>query len=1392
MANNPNKIDDPVESALSAIDEALNRRSEELKKTPSAPVPPLEPRAARPAPAVEADLFRGIAAQAAADAREVPARRPANDDRATIGDILRVMQPASSRPPYLIAALCSATWVLGCAVFGWAYLPELRAALTANPLISPAFYGFLAVLLAPVVFFFSTARMIVRSRELRAVAQSMAQVAIRLAEPESAARDSIVTVGQAIRREVSAMGDGVERALARAAELETLVQNEVSAIERAYNDNEVRIRGLLEDLARQRDTLISQAEQVREALSGAHGNLSHDINAVGDIIAGKVDEAAQRVTRSLAEKGENITHALARVGDSMIDSIGERSGHMLERLERTSAETTNAIAAASDRLTESLNFKTDHIGEEFAELSSNISQMMMGNLDRVTEGFAEKSNAVIDQMNSRSHELTDSIVDTSTHLADLISVRAEDVNNTLKATGESLVLDLSLRGGDVVSKLEQTGSRITDTIIARGDKVSDSFRENAETLAASVNASSDAIKDMLAARLQAFEEIFSRGGTELAEKIGHDSTTLGNLITRNLSEFDRTVKTYGGELVERLGERTQNVTEAMRSYLDNFDRRVTAKGDEMAETLDQRLMRFQEALDSRTQTLNEQLSTRVMDIARTIGEGGKEVVAALDKRVGEVTGIINTRGDQLAETIAAKAQEIDNTLGRRAMEVANDLDSRIGRFEELLVGRAQEVTGQIETRTRAAADALNARMEQLAETIKTNAGEAERALSALSEGVGGRLRDEADAVEAKLLGVTAQVSREFVGKADEISTTVSQRAGEMTRILDSSSSTLLAALTEKSRDFTGQINRATEDAVRSIGAHGFEFTNTMLNNSHELSRMINEAGEGASQKVNATMQALEQSIKAAIEESRQSAASAVSEMVQAQTTLRSDATAMFERLREANVLLQEVLSGTHENMSALENTMVTRVAEFVATMKEITDRAGIANDQVATHVSEFHTTTAKVLDDLSQLAVQFDSHGRTLVQAVDLIDKSNKQADSSMEDRRGMLDTVVSTLDAKTGELDERLKRFSDLLDRSLESAESRARDIARVIADTSVGGVQTISQQFEAVRTASEEERRRTSEAMRNIYEQATGDTHTLLRQTTERFADVLHGMKQMASEMQNELDATRGELRRGILELPKETAESASQMRRVIVEQIEALAELNRIVIRHGRGLDAEPARRPAREEQLALATVGGRPVGPRVTARSEMLGAPPAPARSEMLGAPAPRRAEGPGLAAVQSATRGGSGGWLSDLLHRASRDDGEQPRADERPARDDLRSDERQARHTIESLDALSVDIARMIDHDAAAELWDRYNRGERNVFTRRLYTLQGQKTFEEVRKRYRSDREFKQTVDRYIAEFEHLLDDVANDDRGQVVARTYLTSETGKVYTMLAHAAGRFD
>jgi hypothetical protein len=511
--------------------------------------------------------------------------------------------------------------------------------------------------------------------------------------------------------------------------------------------------------------------------------------------------------------------------------------------------------------------------------------------------------------------------------------------------------------------------------------------------------------------------------------------------------------------------------------------------------------------------------------------------------------------------------------------------------------------------------------------------------------------------------------------------------------------------------------------------------------------------------------------------------------------LRSDTTALFERLREANILLQEVLSGAHENMSDIESTLVTRVSDFVAAMNDVAQKTGVANAQVEQQIAGFQATTGQALNDLTQLAGQFDSHGRALAEAVALIDRSNRRTEGAVTERRLELEALVSTLDNKGSDLEQRLTRFSSLLDQSLEGAAERAREISRLVAESTTSGARAIAENFETIRANAEDEGKRTAEAMHSIYEQATGEAQSMLAEAAERFADVVEGLKRMTSDMHRELEATRGELRKGILELPQETAESAAQMRRVIVDQIEALAELNRIVARHGRGLDAsEPAVR--RVEPAAVEAVAQRRVAPTetVVTNGGQRPEPPRAPRADITGVSPPaampaRRAEAPALSPAAQG-QGGRTGWLSDLLTRASQEaDAAAPPA---PSREPAADAQRPERHSIESLDSLAVDIARMIDHEAAADLWDRYNRGERNVFTRKLYTMQGQKAFEEIRRKYRSDRDFMRTVDRYIVEFERLLEEVSRDDRGQVVARTYLTSETGKVYTMLAHAAGRFD
>jgi hypothetical protein len=262
---------------------------------------------------------------------------------------------------------------------------------------------------------------------------------------------------------------------------------------------------------------------------------------------------------------------------------------------------------------------------------------------------------------------------------------------------------------------------------------------------------------------------------------------------------------------------------------------------------------------------------------------------------------------------------------------------------------------------------------------------------------------------------------------------------------------------------------------------------------------------------------------------------------------------------------------------------------------------------------------------------------------------------------------------------------------------------------------------------------------------------------------------------------------------------------MRRSIGEQIEAINELSKIVARYaGETIApalaspapapaAEPAR-PAPARQLTRAEdarpAARQPLSPSAEARGaeaarEPFGRPPG---AGLSGNGAPVKPQPiPPAQPLEARPRGnGEGrGWVADLLRRASAPE------DKPPARtESADTAKRSPAQVVESLNSLSIDIARAIDHEASIELWDRYKRGERGVFTRRLYTLQGQKTFDELRRKYERDGDFRQAVDNYIGDFERLLAQVSKDDSDPAVSRKYLTSDTGKVYTMLAHAAGR--
>ncbi len=207
-------------------------------------------RAAAPAPAAATER-RAETRAAAEPAPKSPSFAAANDDsRRSNSALLRAFDVRQGRRPMRMAAIVSIVWLVGTlGIANTLFGSELWSIRSLSDLsAAPGAIGVMLAAFLPMAVFFLVALLVARVQELRTAARSMAEVALRLSEPETIAADRVMSVGQAVRREVSAMNEGIERTIARATELEALVHSEVNALERSYSDNELRVRALVQEL----------------------------------------------------------------------------------------------------------------------------------------------------------------------------------------------------------------------------------------------------------------------------------------------------------------------------------------------------------------------------------------------------------------------------------------------------------------------------------------------------------------------------------------------------------------------------------------------------------------------------------------------------------------------------------------------------------------------------------------------------------------------------------------------------------------------------------------------------------------------------------------------------------------------------------------------------------------------------------------------------------------------------------------------------------------------------------------------------------------------------------------------------------------------------------------
>ncbi|WP_445192576.1 hypothetical protein ACT009_01160 [Sphingomonas sp. Tas61C01] len=110
--------------------------------------------------------------------------------------------------------------------------------------------------------------------------------------------------------------------------------------------------------------------------------------------------------------------------------------------------------------------------------------------------------------------------------------------------------------------------------------------------------------------------------------------------------------------------------------------------------------------------------------------------------------------------------------------------------------------------------------------------------------------------------------------------------------------------------------------------------------------------------------------------------------------------------------------------------------------------------------------------------------------------------------------------------------------------------------------------------------------------------------------------------------------------------------------------------------------------------------------------------------------------------------------------------------------------------IESLNSASIDITKAFAPEVSDSAWAAYLKGDRGVFTRRAVRILDPSDAREIARLYDDDGPFRESVNRYIHDFEGMLRTILALRDGTPLGVTLLSSDMGKLYVALAQAIER--
>ncbi len=559
----------------------------------------------------------------------------------------------------------SLVWLAFGMIAGYAMLgPDARQAQSiADFALRPAVMTIAATVVVPVALFWFLALLVWRAQELRLMSSAMTEVAVRLAEPDRMAEQSVASLGQSVRRQVSFMNDAIGRAIGRASELEGLVHNEVAALERSYSENEYRIRNLIEELASERAALTNNSVRVSESLSG-----------IGAKVTREIADASRQATEQLTQASQNLGQLIESRANAITISANQATALVDERL----SERGNSLLS-------SLSVMTQRIGSEVPIIIERMSQEQV-RLTKIIESAGGNLTALEQALASRTQALG-AVLDDRTKAVDTVFAQRSEALQTAFGQGLKSLDDSMMRGAQAF-----------DTSVS----------QRTLALAAAMESHATVLGDSLAKKSSDLDQTLVRG----IEAVRRSSET----ITR------QSIKTIDG--LASQAALLKDVSENLLGQINTLTNRFENQGQTImkaAHALETSNMKVDSVLQERHSELSELLE-KMNDRARTFDHAARDYTATVGNSLTEVERRALQTTQEIARSTQLRSSEAMAELARFKSTTESEADRMLGDLKSRLSVISSEVTsqlGSVSTRVNESSDEMRSRALRAAEELET-------------------------------------------------------------------------------------------------------------------------------------------------------------------------------------------------------------------------------------------------------------------------------------------------------------------------------------------------------------------------------------------------------------------------------------------------------------------------------------------------------------------------------------------------------------------------------------------------------------------------------------------------------------------------------------------------